>query len=70
MWSDKTRNAKIKGGQIEVFPILNICNIFVSKFKESKITRGHNYMLVKKRNRLDVRTYSFSRGPSMYGKNN
>ena len=27
---------------------------------ESKITRGHNYTLVKKQSRLDVRTYSFS----------
>ena len=30
------------------------------KIKESKITRGHNYMLVKKQIRLDVRKYSFS----------
>ena len=29
-------------------------------FKESKITRGHNYTLVKKQSRLDVRKYSFS----------
>ena len=27
---------------------------------ESKITRGHNYKLVKKQSRLDVRKYSFS----------
>ena len=27
---------------------------------ESKLTRGHNYMLVKKQSRLDVRKYSFS----------
>ena len=33
-------------------------NIFV-KIKESKITRGHNYTLVKKLSRLDVRKYSF-----------
>ena len=30
------------------------------KIKESKITRGHNYTLVKKQSRLDVRKYSFS----------
>ena len=28
--------------------------------KEIKITRGHNYTLVKKQSRLDVRKYSFS----------
>ena len=30
------------------------------RVKESKITRGHNYTLVKKQSRLDVRKYSFS----------
>ena len=34
-------------------------NIF-SEIKESKITRGHNYTLVKKQSRLDVRKFSFS----------
>ena len=34
--------------------------IFFLEIKESKITRGHNYMLVKKQSRLDVRKYSFS----------
>ena len=29
--------------------------------EREKITRGHNYTLVKKQNRLDVRTYSFSK---------
>ena len=33
---------------------------FSKKIKESKITRGHNYTLVKKQSRLDVRKYSFS----------
>ena len=37
-------------------------NIFFEIMK-SKITRGHNYTLVKKQSRLDVRKYSFS----MYG---
>ena len=51
--------------QIEVFKILNgyenfDSNIFFFKIKESKITRGHNYTLVKKQSRLDVRKYSFS----------
>ena len=50
--------------QIEVFKILNgyeniDSNIFF-EIKESKITRGHNYTLVKKQSRLDVRKYSFS----------
>ena len=34
-------------------------NIFF-EIKESKITRGHNYTLVKKQSRLDVRKYPFS----------
>ena len=34
-------------------------NIFF-EIKESKTTRGHNYTLVKKQSRLDVRKYSFS----------
>ena len=41
-------------------------NIFF-EIKESKITRGHNYTLVKKQSRLDVRNLLFHRGPSMYG---
>ena len=43
--------------------------IFVFEIKESKITRGHNYTLVKKQRRLDVRNTHFHRGPSMYGTN-
>ena len=56
MWTDNTRHAKIKGGggQIEVFII------FLFEIKESKITRGHIYTLVRKQSRLDVRKYSFS----------
>ena len=34
--------------------------IFFSEIKESKITRGHNFTLVKKQRRLDVRKFSFS----------
>ena len=34
--------------------------IFFFEIKESKITRGHNYTLVKKQSRLDVRKFSFS----------
>ena len=64
MWTDNTRNAKIKGDQIDVFKILNgyehiDSNIFF-EIKESKITRGHNYTLVKKQSRLDVIKYAFS----------
>ena len=33
--------------------------IFFSKLK-NKITRGHNFTLVKKQSSLDVRKYSFS----------
>ena len=51
------------GDQIEVFKILNgyeniESNIFF-EIKESKIIKGHNYMLVKKQCRLEVRKYSF-----------
>ena len=62
MWTDNTRNAEIKGDHIEVFKILNgyenIDYIFF-EIKESKVTRGHNYTLVKKQSRLDVRKFSF-----------
>ena len=55
---------RIRGDQIEVFKILNgyeniDYNIFF-EIKESIITRGHNYTLVKKQSRLDVRKFSFS----------
>ena len=58
---------RLRGDQIEVFKILNGYEIIDSniffEIKESKITRGHNYTLVKKQSRLDVRKYSFLRGP-------
>ena len=34
--------------------------IFFFEIKESKITRGHNFTLVKKQSRLDVIKFSFS----------
>ena len=34
--------------------------IFFFEIKESKISRGHNYTLVKKQSRLDVRKFSIS----------
>ena len=54
----------LRGNQIVVFNILNgyeniDSNIFF-EIKESKITRGHNYTLVKKQSRLGVIQYSFS----------
>ena len=64
MWTDNTRNAKIKGDQIEVFKILNgyenIDSTIFVEIKESKVTRGHNFTLVKKQSRLDVRKFLFS----------
>ena len=52
------------GGQIEVFKILNgLANIdpnIFFKIKTGKITRGHDFTLVKGQNRLDFRKYSFS----------
>ena len=64
MWSNDTGDAKIEGGdQIEVFKILNgheniDPNIFF-KIKTGKITRGHDFTLVKWQNRLEYRKYSF-----------
>ena len=34
--------------------------IFFPEIKQSKITRGHNFTLVKKQSRLEVRKFSFS----------
>ena len=56
---------RLRGDQIEVFKILNgyeniDSNLFFFEIKESKITRGHNFTLVKKQSRLDVRKFSFS----------
>ena len=33
---------------------------FIKDILESKVTRGHNFTLVKKQSRLDVRKFSFS----------
>ena len=41
-------------------------NIFL-EIKESKITRGHNYTLVKKQSSWMLENTHFPRGPSMYG---
>ena len=38
----------------------NIDSNIVFEIKETKITRGHNFTLVKKQSRLDVRKFSFS----------
>ena len=53
---------RLRGDQIEVFKMVMkiLILIFFFEIKESKITRGHNYTLVKKQSRLDVRKYSFS----------
>ena len=55
----------LRGDQIEVFKILNcyedIDSTIFFKLRKIKITTtGHNYTLVKKQSRLDVRKYSFS----------
>ena len=58
---------RLRGDQIEVFKIFNgyenIESNILSEIKESKLTRGHNYTLVKKQSRWDVtfvRKFSFS----------
>ena len=40
--------------------VMKILILIFFEIKESKITRGHNYTLLKKQSRLDVRKYSFS----------
>ena len=39
--------------------VMKILILIFYLIKKSKITRGHNYTLVKKQRRLDVRKYSF-----------
>ena len=52
---------KIQRRATKVFKILNgYENIDSNIFLEIKESRGHNYTLVKKQSRLDVRKYSFS----------
>ena len=55
---------RLRGDKIEVFTILkgyeNIDSNIFFEIKESKITRGHYFTLVKKQSRLDVRKFSFS----------
>ena len=55
---------RLRGNQIEVFKILNgyenIDSTIFFEIRQSKITRGHNFTLVKKQSRLDVRKFSFS----------
>ena len=53
---------KIKGDPIELLRILNgyeNIDYTFSEIKESKITRRHNFTLVKEQSRLDVGKYSF-----------
>ena len=40
--------------------VMKILSLIFFKIKEMKITRGHNYTLVKKQSRLDVGKYSLS----------
>ena len=43
--------------------------IFCFEIRQSKITRGHNFTLVKKESKLDVRKFSFSQRTIKYGLN-
>ena len=65
MWTDNTGNAKIKGGSNISFLRYRLVMkililIFFLEIKESKRTIWHNFTLVKKQSRLDVRKFSFS----------
>ena len=53
MWR---KSLKIMQMVMKMFIII----FFPLKIKEGKITRGHNFTLVKKQSRLDVRKFSFS----------
>ena len=61
---------RLRGDQIEVFKILNgyenIDSNHFFEIKESKITRGHNFTLVKKQSSWMLGSFHFHRGPSMY----
>ncbi len=64
MWSNNTGDAKMEGDQIDVFKLLNgheniDPNIFF-KIRTGKITRGHDFTLVKGQSSLYVIKYSFS----------
>ena len=43
--------------------------IFFLEIKQNKITRGHNFTLVKKQIDWMLESFHFPRGPSMYGIN-
>ena len=64
--TDNTRNAEIKGDQIEVFKMLNgyanIDSNFFSKLRKIKELEGIRpyFTPMKKQSRLDVRQFSFS----------
>ena len=62
MWTDNTRNATVKRDQkcLRYLTVMKILIRILFQNKASKITRGHNYTLVKKQSRLHVRKYSFS----------
>ena len=60
MWTNNTRNTKIKKCLRYLMVMKILILIFFFEIKQSKITRGHNYTLGKKQSRLDVRKYSFS----------
>ena len=52
---------RLRGDLIYMFNTLNgYENIDSNIFFETKITRGHDFTLVKKQSRLDVRKFSFS----------
>ena len=42
--------------------VMKILILIFFEIKESKITRGHNFTLVKKQSRLEVMEFSFSQG--------
>ena len=64
---------RLRGDQIEVFKILkgyeNIDSNIFFEIKESKITRGHNFTLVKNKVHWMLESFHFPRGQSMYGIN-
>ena len=63
MWTNNTRPAEIKGGSNRSdYEHIDstIFYYFFFEIKESKISRGHNFRVVKKQSRLDVIKFSLS----------
>ena len=60
IWKSVSKKSQMSRRDMLVLSHMQTTYTIFFEIKESKITRGHNYTLVKKQSRLDVRKYSFS----------